>query len=267
MVLYSINVFIPFSLSQLGMVRHWWQEHEREPKWLLKLAVHGVGLLTTGCILTSLFVVKITEGGWVTLVITGTVVTLARLIRRQYDQTRRDLARLEELVPAFTGVPSASVRAPAAGPFGRTAAVFVNGFNGLGVHTLLGVIRLFPVRFQNFVFIQGGVVDAGNFKGAGEIENLRRHVAQETHRYAEQMQRQGRPAEAVTALGPDLVEAATESATQTSRRFPNTVFFGGQLVFKRESYLTRLLHNYAVFALQREFFRRGLPFLILPICV
>jgi hypothetical protein len=264
-VLYSINVFITFSISQLGMVRHWWQEREREPKWLRKRAVNGVGLLTTGFILASLCVVKFTEGGWVTLVVTGTVVTVARLTRRHYDKTRLELARLEALVPVFTNSPSAAQTPPAANPVGQTAAIFVNGFNGLGIHTLLGVIRMFPDTFQNFVFIQVGVVDAGNFKGAGEIENLRAHITQETNLYAEQMKRRGRHAEAVTVLGHDLVQAATDIATETARRFPNMVLFGGQLVFKRESYLTRLLHNYAVFALQREFFRRGMPFLILPI--
>lgn len=264
-VLYSINVFITFSLSQLGMVRHWWQERGREPKWLRKLIVNGVGLLTTGFILASLCVVKFTEGGWVTLVVTGTVIAVAVLTRRHYDKTRLELASLDKLVPVFTESSGLSKPTPAANPAGQTAAIFVNGFNGLGIHTLLGVIKMFPNTFQNFVFIQVGVVDAGNFKGAGEIQNLREHIAHETNRYADQMKRLGHHAEAVTVLGHDLVEAATDIATETARRFPNMVLFGGQLVFKRESYLTRLLHNYAVFALQREFFRRGMPFLILPI--
>ncbi|MFI5357671.1 MAG: APC family permease, partial [Opitutales bacterium] len=43
-VLYSINVFITFSLSQLGMVVHWWQIRGREPSWRQKLAINGVGL-------------------------------------------------------------------------------------------------------------------------------------------------------------------------------------------------------------------------------
>ena len=46
-VLYSINVFITFSLSQLGMVIHWWQERRAEPRWLRKLAINGFGLALT----------------------------------------------------------------------------------------------------------------------------------------------------------------------------------------------------------------------------
>lgn len=55
--------------------------------------------------------------------------------------------------------------------------------------------------------------------------------------------------------------------TTLTARFPNSVYFGGQLVFEDDSRWTRLLHNFAVFALQREFFRRSLPFLIVPVRV
>jgi hypothetical protein len=81
------------------------------------------------------------------------------------------------------------------------------------------------------------------------------------------MRGQGFHAEAVTDLGIDVVQTASALAAETARRFPKAVFFGGQLVFEHESRVTRLLHNFAVFALQREFFRRSLPFLIVPVRV
>src|SRR5882757_3481256 len=74
-VLYSINVFITFSLSQLGMVRHWWIERRREPKWRRKLLINGFGLLLTGGILVSLCIVKFFEGGWITLLVTGILIS------------------------------------------------------------------------------------------------------------------------------------------------------------------------------------------------
>ncbi len=46
-VLYSINVFITFSLSQLGMVRHWWNVRAGEPKWKSKIFINGFGCLLT----------------------------------------------------------------------------------------------------------------------------------------------------------------------------------------------------------------------------
>ncbi|MBI4810594.1 MAG: amino acid permease, partial [Ignavibacteriales bacterium] len=54
-VLYSINVFITFVLSQLGMVRHCWIERKQEKHWEKKLLINGIGLLLTSFILVSAF--------------------------------------------------------------------------------------------------------------------------------------------------------------------------------------------------------------------
>ena len=145
--------------------------------------------------------------------------------------------------------------------------MLVNGFNGLGLHTLFGVLRMFPGVFKNFVFVQIGVVDAGNFKGAAEVENLKRHIAEGNQRYVDYMRARGLHSEAVAAVGIDVVQKASELAPVILERFPNGIFFGGQLVFRHETFFTRLLHNYAVFALQRRFYQQGLPLLILPIRV
>lgn len=265
-VLYSINVFITFTLSQAAMLRHWWRERTRFPRWKSRLAINGVGFCLTAFILVSLSAVKFKEGGWATLLVTGTFVVFAFLVRGHYRNTSRQLERLNQLVPAIeneagTAVPVISLPDASA----KTAVILVNGFNGLGIHTLLSVLKMFPGVFRNFVFIQAGVVDAGNFKGADEIENLRAHVARETERYAALMRRKGAHAETATAVGHDAVEEATQLASEVARQYPQSMFFGGQLLFLKDSRISRLLHNFTVFALQREFFRRGLPFLIVPI--
>lgn len=267
-VLYSINVFITFSLSQAGMVRHWWRERGREIYWRRKLAINAVGLGLTTFILISLCLVKFSEGGWITLVVTGAVVLTAFAVRRHYRHTARKLARLDQLVTAVApAVPAGNAPAPACEPTAKTAVFLVNGFNGLGLHTLFAVQQMFPGVFRNFVFIQAGVVDAGNFKGADEMENLRHHIARETERYAAYIRSKGWHATTATTIGPDAVEASVQLAGDVARKFPHAVFFGGQLVFLKETWLGRLLHNFTVFALQREFFRQGLPFLIVPIRV
>src|SRR5690349_17452272 len=94
-VLYSINVFITFSLSQFGMVRHWWNNRATAPQWKRKLAINGIGLCFTSFILVSLCVVKFHEGGWVTLVVTGAVVALAFFVKRHYLAAMKDFKRLE----------------------------------------------------------------------------------------------------------------------------------------------------------------------------
>src|ERR1039457_2505509 len=84
-VLYSINVFITFSLSQLGMVRYWWGERAREPRWKTKIVINGIGLLLTGGILISLCIVKFDDGGWAKLLVTGALVAVAFWVKRHYQ--------------------------------------------------------------------------------------------------------------------------------------------------------------------------------------
>ena len=266
-VLYSINVFITFSLSQLGMVRHWWKQRATAPHWKKKLTVNSVGFLLTSFILVMLTVTKFSEGGWITLVITASFAVLAFLTHAHYRKTTRELRRLDSLLPTLAAEPAKPVVIAKRDPNAGAAVLFVNGFNGLGIHTILSITRLFPSMFHNFVFVQIGVVDAGNFKGSQEIKNLETHIANEAERYALYMKSQGYYAETVTALGHDVIETADELASRIVDRFPKAMFFGGQLVFARETRLTRLLHNFTVFSLQRRFFRKSIPFVVIPVQV
>lgn len=267
-VLYSINVFITFSLSQAGMVRHWWQERRTNPLWRRKLAVAGSALCLTGGILVSVTVMKFFEGGWITILLTGLLVTAAYCIRRHYNYTRSLLKRLDDLVEAIRTRADAKPVAPVArDPKGKTAVILVSGFNGLGLHTLLGVLRVFAGHFKNFVFVEVGVVDAGNFKGAAEVENLRTHCVEELQRYVTHMQSSGYYAECFHAVGTDVVEELSQLAPRITEKFPNAVFFGGQLVFPKDTFASRWLHNYTVFEIQRRFYRQGIPFVLLPIRV
>jgi hypothetical protein len=152
-------------------------------------------------------------------------------------------------------------------PKSKTAIVLVNGFNGLGLHTLLSIFRLFGSSFRNFVFLQVGTVDAGNFKGNDEIQNLTAHIDHESNRYVKYMKEHGFYAEAFTSVGNDIVDEVMNSVPKLIKKFKNTVFFAGQLVFPEESFFTKLLHNYIVFSIQRRFYKEGVPLVILPIRV
>ncbi len=269
-VLYSINVFITFSLSQLGMVRHWWIERRKEPRWRQKIAINGVGLLLTSGILISLCVVKFFEGGWATLLVTGVLIAISFWVKHHYRRTQKKLHRLNELVAAALADDALSTverPAPACDSNARTAVFLVNGFNGLGLHTLLAVVRMFPKVYHNFIFLQVGVLDAGNFKGAAEVENLREHSRAEVERFVGYMSRRGFYAESHYALGTDIVDEAAKMCDHIAEKFPQATFFAGQLVFKDENLLTRWLHNHTVFELQRRLYQNGRPMLILPIQV
>ena len=271
-VLYSINVFITFSLSQLGMVRHWWMVRGKVPKWRFKIFLNGLGLLLTGGILILLCVAKFDEGGWITLLVTGVLVGISFWVKNHYLHTQKKLHRLNELVAAALAddaMMSAPVEKtpPPCDPNARTAVLLVNGFNGLGLHTLLAIVRMFPRVYNNFIFVQVGVLDAGNFKGAAEVENLREHSRREVDRYVAYMSRRGFYAESQLALGTDIVAEAATLCDTIAQKYPQAQFFAGQLVFKDESFVTRWLHNHTVFELQRRLYHLGRAMLILPIMV
>ncbi len=265
-VLYAINVFITFTLSQLGMVVHWWRERAVEPRWRRRLAVNGFGLVLTSFILCSLTVVKFGEGGWVTLLVTALLAAAAFGIRRHYRGVAAQLTRLDA---ALADAPPAGPAAPASAPDpqGRTAVVLVNGFNGLGLHTVLHVPRLFGDTFDNFVFLSVGAVDAGNFKGVAELDALRAHTAAGAERYAAWARARGYGAATFTAIGHDVARELLALAATARKEFPRSVFFAGQLQFAEETRLNRLLHNHTAADLQRRFFAAGLPFVVLPIRV
>ena len=274
-VLYSINVFITFTLSQLGMVRHWWAKRNSEKQWLRKLLINGIGLMLTTFILISVLILKFNEGGWVTILITGILVMGAFFIKAHYNRTYSILKRLDVIVEAAVLTGSdihdkedyQSSPVPAFDPKSKTAAILVNGFNGLGLHTLFSVFRLFGNSYKNYVFVEIGSIDAGNFKGADEIENLGSFVRNETSKYVDYMTEHGYYSEAYFSIGTDVVDEVNKLVPDIREKFPDIVFFGGQLVFTKESLMDRWLHNYTVFSIQQNLYVHGIPFVILPIKV
>jgi amino acid transporter len=273
-VLYSINVFITFSLSQLGMVRHWWLDRRQARPWLNKLLINGFGLALTVFILTSMVIVKFFEGGWVTLLITGTLIVLAILVRRHYRGVSVQLRRLDELAERAESYVRQSApkggeggAGPVFDPKAKTAVLLVSGFNGTGLHTLLAIMRLFGGVFRNFVFVEIGQLDVGNFKGPQEVERLQTQAQSDVNRYVELMKKEGFYAEAVTDIGVDVAEQVTRIVPTIIQRYPGAVFFGGKLFFLNETLFNRLLHNQIVFTIQKRLHRMGIPFVILPIYV
>ncbi|MEK7393144.1 MAG: amino acid transporter, partial [Fibrobacterota bacterium] len=212
---------------------------------------------------------KFFDGGWATLLVTGSLIGFAVLVKRHYKDTEKLLGRLEGLVKAANAgasIPNTKP-VPEADPKGKTAVFLVNGFNGLGLHTLLNIQRLFTGVYKNFVFVHIGLVDAGNFKGVEEMEALKEHVESEGMKYVDFMNRYGFYAESITAVGIDVVSEAAELVPEILKRFPQSIFFGGQLVFPEDTFFTRFLHNNIVFAVQRRFYNQGIPFVILPVRV
>jgi amino acid transporter len=269
-VFYSINVFITFCLSQLGMVRHWWQVRKNEGKWLGKFAINGIGLILTTFILISVSVMKFHEGGWVTLFITGIVVSFALIIKSNYERTDRLVRKLDSIVTEVEStqpVPQIPVRpkGEAFNQLDKTAIILVKDFTGAGLKTIFNIFPSFGNDIKNFVFVQVGLIDAGAFRGTDELERVKKKVDIELNRYVTLMKRHGYHAEGHALFGIDTGEEIEKFSIEIMRRFPKATFFGGQIVFEKSSIISRLLHNYTLFSVQKELYKRGLRLYVLPI--
>jgi amino acid transporter len=85
--LYTLGVFLAFTLSQSGMVRRWW--HRREPGWRGGLAINGLGAVTTGVIVGIVAVSKFLGGAWLVMIMIPLLVALMWAIRRHYQSMER----------------------------------------------------------------------------------------------------------------------------------------------------------------------------------
>jgi hypothetical protein len=158
-------------------------------------------------------------------------------------------------------------RRPRYNPRARTAVILVSGFNGMGLHTLFNVVRLFGKGVKNFFFIQAGIIDAEKFKGKDELEKLEAHVKESLDKYVDYVRNQGFYARGFPLLATDVVDEVSTLALEVFREHPNSIFFGGRIVFREETILTRMLYNYVTFAVQRRLHQYGIPFVIVPVPV
>lgn len=266
-VMYSINVFLTFTLSQLGMCRHWWEVRHTNQPWRAKLGINGLGLLCTGTILFVTITTKFTEGGWVTLVVTAIFVLICQAVRWHYDRVAVALKSLDDTLLGIPFQPALDKALPVKDPKAPTAAIIVRDFDGIGVHTLLNIQRLFPNHFRNIVFLSVGVIDTGQFKGHAEIENLRQKKEEDLKSFVDFATALGWYAEYRCDFGVDLIDELEQLCEAVAKDFPRTVFFSGKLVFQEETQLTRLLHNHTPFTLQQKLQFNGRDMMILPIRV
>lgn len=261
-VMYSINVFLTFSLSMLGMSWHLISQRRSGEPWKGKLSLFLVGLVFCATILGVTTYEKFSEGGWVTLVITTTVVCLCFLIKRHYRTINAKLADLYSSlhdIPAVTDVPPGPVD-----PSKPVAAVLVGGYSGLGIHTTLAALRTFPHQFQGVVFISAGVVDSSSIQGADTLDLLKDRNQIELAKYVTLMESQAMPAVSRMAIGTDVVEELEKLCLGVAEEFPHATFFAGQLVFQRERWYQSILHNETAFALQRRLQLAERTLIILP---
>jgi amino acid transporter len=262
-VMYSINVFLTFSLSEFGMSKFFITNRKKEKEWKKHLSVHLTGLTLCLTILMITVYEKFLDGGWLTLVITSLVIILCYVIRNHYQKINEDKRKFDDLL---TTIPTYGL--PNLDPVDNkkmTAIQLVSGYNGFGVHTFLTIVRQFPDFYKNFIFVSIAVVDQGLFKGEEGLEDHKKSVEDSLKKYVDLARKLGFAADYRMEIGTDVVKSATELCKNVSREFNRSMIFSGKLAFRVEKFYHRLLHNETAFAIQRNLYWSGVPTMILPI--
>jgi amino acid transporter len=100
--LYIVGVFVSFTLSQIGMVRHWTRllRTETDPavrhRMMRSRVINGIGLTCTGTVLVIVVATKFVAGAWIAILAMGSLFIIMKLIRRHYDTVARELAQQED---------------------------------------------------------------------------------------------------------------------------------------------------------------------------
>ncbi len=260
-VLYSINVFLTFSLSLLGLCIYWWHARRSERHWLPRIALSLIGLAVTGSILLVTTVEKFTEGGFLTLLITGVVIGFCIFNHAHYAKIKRKLRRADEaLAPEY---PVDSNR-PALDPKEPTAVFVVGSCRSGGIYALDWVRREFPGHFRNFVFMNVRTVDAVSFGGPEALEAVRREADETLAYFVNFCNNRGLAAKSYLGFGIDPIEELTKLAEEIRLDFPHSIFFTSKLIFEHDNWYIRQLHSEAALMMQRRLHVRNAPMVVLP---
>lgn len=95
--LYAIGVFTAFTLSQAGMVAHWWKL--KTPGWQRSMAINVIGTLLTAVVAIIILVTKFMEGAWIAAVLIVLVFLMFRAVKSRYTSMAKQLALGDAPVP------------------------------------------------------------------------------------------------------------------------------------------------------------------------
>jgi hypothetical protein len=264
-ILYSINVFLCFSLSLAGITRYRWRERMKIRSWP-RLMTAFLAFLVCATILTVTLVEKFSYGGWKTVVITGLVILLGLTIRRHYDEVHKRLQEVEEELGSamFAGSAKASAEKPKMDPREPTAVFLVGSSAASGMHTFLWVQRLFPGVFKNFVFASVGEIDTEEFTDQTMWHKLRRDTKLMLKNYVDFCTGRGLASTYYHDYGTDVIDSASNLCERIQQDFPRSVFFATKLIFENETLMHQMLHNQTAYLLQKKLHSRSQNLIIMP---
>ncbi|MBB5064308.1 APC family permease [Granulicella mallensis] len=87
--LFAIGAFLAFTLSQAGMVVHWYKYPGKGTRH--RMIVNGIGAIATGITLIVVLVTKFREGAWITAILIPALILLMACVKKHYDRVAREI--------------------------------------------------------------------------------------------------------------------------------------------------------------------------------
>ncbi len=264
-LMYSINVFVTFTLSMLGMLKHTFSEWRAGRRTWSNFPIFAVGAVLCASILVVTSAEKFYEGGWITALVTSVLVAMAFVIRAHYRSVGVKVRQLDQVLAQAPLPEEPGAVVAKFDPEKPTAVLLVSGYGGLGIHLLLSVLKAFPRHFHNIVFLSVGVVDSRTMRDETQVEAVKAQADAALQKYVDLARRLGFPARSFSAVGTDPVAVLEPLCVSVGKDHPAAMFFAGQLIFAREHWYHALLHNHTAYDLQKRLQWSGLTMVILPV--
>ncbi|MBL0318012.1 MAG: APC family permease [Alphaproteobacteria bacterium] len=268
-VLYSINVFLTFSLSLAGITRHRWINRHKKGE-LLKLYIPFLSFLLCVSILITTLFEKFLEGGWMTVCITSLSILGGYIVNRHYVTVKERVEQAEaELSYTFACEVRPNAETPTIDNTLPTAVFFVSELNASGMHSFMWVQKNFPDVFKNFVFVTVREIDNEEFVDEDKWSETQKNTKQLLRRYVAYCNCKGLPSAYYHSYGTDVLQKLTDLSDIIISDYPNAKFFSTKLTFDNESILspilTPILHNQTAYMLQKRLHNKGIPLIVVPL--
>lgn len=266
-VLYSINVFLTFSLSLLGLARYN-LTHRREMKtgqWISRTAISLVAVTVAVAILITLFVAKFSQGAWAAVVVALMIAACGYWIRDHYR--RFDASMEKTFDELLMRDPAAAIEIPKPAKMKRPVGIITGAQGAAGLHALMHAQRLFRGQFDSVLIISAGEVDAEAYGGHEALERLKYQVGERCAKIVAWCRDHGMPAKVYTGFSTDAVETLEELCTKARNDYPNVIFVATRPMTRPHGWASTLLHGGTALSLQRRLHGQDAPLIVLPMRV
>ncbi len=266
-VLYSINVFLTFSLSITGLVRYNFTNRRGRPpiKWTIDTAISMVALLVAGSILITLFIAKFSQGAWVAVVVALLIAACGYWVRDHYR--RFDTSMEKTFEDLLIRDPDAAIDIPKPAVMKRPVGIVTGPHGAAGLHALMHAQRLFRGQFDSVLIISAGEVDAEAYGGHEALERLKTQVGERAGKIVAWCRDHGMPAKVYSGFSTDAVVTLEELCLKAREAYPNVIFVATRAMTKPHGWASTLLHGGTALNLQRRLHAHDAPLIVLPMRV